>query len=70
VGPGNGSSNNGSTGNIGVARPATGASEDPAMRKNEASFKAARDKCDAVISKDSQLSCMQEAETNYRKGGS
>lgn len=48
--------------------PATGVPDDAAMRKNEADFKAAKERCDAIVSKDSQTSCMQDAETNYRKG--
>jgi hypothetical protein len=53
----------------GNVRPnATGVIDDPEMRKNEANFNAAREKCAAIVSKDSQSSCMQDAETNYRKG--
>lgn len=50
--------------------PAAEMPDDAAMQKNEADFKAAKEQCDAIVSKDSQTSCMEDAETNYRKGRS
>jgi len=43
-------------------------SDDPAVRKNEANFRAAVEKCNAIVNKDSKTNCMNEAETNYSNG--
>jgi len=42
--------------------------DDPAVRKNEADFQAAKEKCNAIVAEDSKTKCMNEAETNYSKG--
>jgi hypothetical protein len=42
--------------------------DDPAVRKNEANFRAAVEKCNAIVNKDSKTNCMNEAETNYSNG--
>lgn len=43
-------------------------SDDPDVRKNEADFRAAKEKCDAIVDADLIRKCMNEAETNYIKG--
>jgi hypothetical protein len=42
--------------------------DDAAVRKNEANFRAAVEKCNAIVAKDSKTKCMNEAETSYSNG--
>lgn len=59
----------GTTRNIRRSVETSGAiSDDPAVRKNEAGFQAAKEKCNAIVAEDSKTKCMNEAEINYSKG--
>jgi hypothetical protein len=42
--------------------------DDPAVRKNDADFRAAVEKCNAIVDKDSKTKCTSEAETSYSNG--
>ncbi len=41
---------------------------DPDQRKSEANFRAAIEKCNAIVAKDSKTKCLDEAETNFANG--